>query len=123
MFHDTNPEIPINLRALTLRVMTLATDQNQLRQMFLTLSTSFPALETVIFDELRSGWTRYNYVEFPVIPEGASDDDSVGLIAGFEPIAYDKLEGQCRESVVSYSGPGIYDALGILAKTGKIRPW
>lgn len=76
------------------------------------LSTSFPALETVIFDD---------YIEFPVIPEDVSDDDSVGLTAGFEPIACNKRE--CRELVVSYSGPGICDALGILAKTVKLRPW
>lgn len=88
--------------------------------MFWTLSASFPALETVIFDELRFG---YDYVEFPVIPEGASDDDSVGLIAGFEPIEYYKWEGPCRESVVSYSGPGIHGALGTLARTVRIRPW
>ncbi|ODM15140.1 hypothetical protein SI65_09379 [Aspergillus cristatus] len=103
-----------SLRVLKINTMRMYANVQDIKRMFQTLS-SFPALESVSFDNFTLGVVRRDYfIHFPVVTENPFVDESQGTKFEF---ASNNTRGWPRVFRVAYSGPKMDVALDILART------
>lgn len=108
-----------SLRVLRINMMRINADLKDIKQMFQTLSTSFPALESVSFGGLMLGvQTRTDFIHFPIVSENPCIDELQGTKFKFTS----STARGSRNHYVAYSGPKMDVALDILARTVDCAP-
>ena len=108
-----------SLRVLRINMMRVDADLKDVKRMLQTLSTSFPALESVSFGGLMLGvQTRTDFIHFLMVSDNPCVDESQGTKFEF---ASNTARGS-RNHYVAYSGPKMDVALDILARTVDCAP-
>lgn len=107
-----------SLRVLRISLVRIDGDLEAVKQMFRSLGTSFPALDTVSFHGLLLGVrNRTDSIHFPIVSENPWVDKSEG-----RKFEYASISRGLRNHYVAYSGPKMDVALDILARTVTSSP-